>query len=358
MLAGSGNIRRSGDDAESRRTSEWRATLTAERNEYRPANHPHAPRRGRPAVYAPVVTDATENVSLTDAYAYCQTVTREIARTFYYGSLFLRPEKRLPTWALYAFCRTADDIADERDRYSNPADELARWRQALLDTYAGMPRGPVMTAWADVLRRYPVPLGPALDLLDGVTMDILDTRYDTFEELRLYCYRVAGTAGLLMAPVLGYHSDEALTSAVDLGIAMQLTNILRDIGEDAAVGRVYLPAEDLARFGYSQEELRAGLVNRAFVALMEFEINRAEEYYRSGMRGVSLLHADARLAIGLSAALYRAILHRIRRNQYDVFRRRAHISLPGKLAAIPSVWLRTQLAGLAQSAPGTTTFPR
>lgn len=300
-----------------------------------PHADPSAPLPAAPS--APVLVD--------EAYEYCRAIARRIARTFYYGSLFLPIEKRRASWALYAFCRTADDIADKPDVCPDPSSELARWRSALEETYAGHPRGLVMTAWADMLARYPVPIQPALDLLDGVAMDLRGQRYQTFDDLRLYCYRVAGTVGLLMSPILGYSDPIALGAAVDLGIAMQLTNILRDIGEDLSAGRVYLPAEDMERFGYSHEELTHGIINPAFVTLLEFEMARAEDYYRSGLRGIHLLDTDVRLAIALSATLYRAILSRIRRNGYDVFTRRAHISFPGKLAALPEAWLRTSLSG-------------
>jgi phytoene synthase len=286
---------------------------------------------------------AFASATLDDAYACCQRITREIARTFYYGSLFLPPAKRRASWALYAFCRIADDIADEPGLYPDPIAGLARWRQALLDTYAGHPRGPVMRAWAGALARYPIPLQPALDLLDGVKMDLHGGAYETFDQLRLYCYRVAGTAGLLMAPVLGYDDPRALDAAVDLGIAMQLTNILRDLGEDTRRGRVYIPADELAAFGYTRAELERGERTPAFHALMRFQIARAEDYYQRGLRGVPLLDADARLAIALCGVLYRAILRRIQRNGYDVFTRRAHISTAGKLAILPNVWLRARL---------------
>ncbi|MEO7002425.1 MAG: squalene/phytoene synthase family protein [Ktedonobacterales bacterium] len=279
-------------------------------------------------------------VPLDTDFRHCQRIMQQIARTFYYGSLFLPAEKRRAAWALYAFCRVADDIADERDLYPDPLADLARWRTALLDAFAGRPRGPVMRALADVVRRYNVPLQPALDLLDGVEMDARNAAFTSFADLRLYCYRVAGTVGLLMAPVLGYQSEEALSLAVDLGIAQQLTNILRDIGEDLSRGRVYLPSEELAAFGYCRAELEQGIVNDAFIKLIEFNIERAEQYYSHGMQGVRLLDADTRLAITLSADLYRAILHRIRANHYDVFTQRAHIPLPRKLAMLPGAWRR------------------
>jgi 15-cis-phytoene synthase len=289
-------------------------------------------------------TDFATSVTVDEAYEHCRQIACSVAQTFYCGSRFLPVEKRRASWALYGFCRTADDIADEPNRYPDPAAELDHWREALVETYEGRPRGPVMVAWADILQRYPVPIAPALELLDGIAMDFTGTHYRTFKDLRLYCYRVAGTVGLLMARVLGYQDTAALGAAVDLGIGMQLTNILRDIGEDAVAGRVYLPDEDLKRFGYTRSELLKGVRNDALVRLIEFEMARAEEYYERGFRGVPLLDPDARLAIALSGQLYRAILGRIRRNNYNVFTRRARISLSGKLAAIPGTWLRLQLA--------------
>ncbi len=314
-----------------------------------------AARGGTHNILTATLARAESSLSVADAYACCREIARQIARTFYYGSLFLPREKRRAAWALYAFCRMADDMADEPLDFTSPLEALRSWRTALCETYAGRPRGPVMVAWADVLRRFDVPLQPALELLDGVEMDLRGVRYETFEELRGYCYRVAGTVGLLMTPVLGHEpgtGDEANACAADLGIAMQITNILRDVGEDAARGRVYLPAEDLARFGYSREDLLSGVRNAAFVRLMQFESGRAEEYYARGMRGVRLLSADSRLAIALSGTLYRAILDRIRGNGYDVFTRRAHVSTAGKLAAIPSAWLRLRFEGRMSAEPG------
>lgn len=280
-----------------------------------------------------------EALSVDQAYECCRRIAQEIARTFYYGSLFLPAPKRRASWALYAFCRIADDIADEPALYPEPLQSLDAWRHALEDVYAGRPRGPVMRAWADMLERYPTPLGPALDLLDGVEMDVRGVRYATFDELRLYCYRVAGTVGLLMSPVLGYQDEAALAAAVDLGIAMQLTNILRDIGADLAQGRVYIPDDELAAFGYSRAELEHGVRNDAFTQLIKFQIARAEDYYQRGVRGVALLEPDSRLAIALSATLYRRILGRIRANRYDVFTKRAHVRTLGKLTAVPGAWL-------------------
>jgi phytoene synthase len=296
--------------------------------------------RPEPRAYGDALAAPTRApVAVADAYTYCRDVARQLARTFYYGSRFLPPDQRAATWAIYAFCRIADDIVDEGASVAESRGRLASWCEALIATYRGTPRGPVMTAWADMLTRFPVPLAPALELLDGVAMDLEPRRYPTFAALHQYCYRVAGTVGLLMAPVLGYEHPSALTAAVDLGVAMQLTNILRDVGEDLARGRIYLPTDELERFGYRERDLHRRVVTPAFVALMEFQIARAEEYYQRGLAGVTALRPDSRLAIALSATLYRAIHGRIRRNGYDVFRQRAHVPLAGKLAAVPRVWL-------------------
>ena len=309
-------------------------------------NGEHASRQRRTTAGALDESLLTADASLDAVYDYCRGITREIARTFYYGSLFLPREKRRAAWALYAFCRIADDIADERDLYPDPMADLARWREALLGAYEGQPRGPVMRAWADTLTRFDVPLQPALDLLSGVEMDISGATFRTFEELRLYCYRVAGTVGLLMAPILGYQDAEALDAAVELGIAMQLTNVLRDLAEDAARGRLYLPTEELAAFGFTRAELERGAITPAFVNLMRFQIERANDYYQRGLRGVRLLDGDARFAIALSGLLYRAILDRIRCCHYDVFSQRIHISTTGKLAMLPGAWLRVRFGAL------------
>lgn len=319
--------------------------------------HPFAASFVAPAIRRQFVASSVLDGSETDApgaidaaYEHCRVIAREIARTFYYGSLFLAPAKRRAAWALYAFCRIADDIADEPGSTEDALAQLRLWRQAICDTYAGQPRGPVMRAWADLLTRFDVPLQPALDLLDGVEMDLVGASYATFDDLRLYCYRVAGTVGLLMAPVLGYEHQDALPYAVDLGIAMQLTNILRDIGEDASHGRIYLPGDEMLAAGYSADELLQGVITPAFVELMRFQIARADAYYARGLYGVRLLHPDARFAIALSGALYQGILHRIRRNRFDVFSRRAHISLPGKLAAVPGVWVNLKRDSYARLA--------
>jgi phytoene synthase len=173
-----------------------------------------------------------------------------------------------------------------------------------------------------------------------VRMDLETSEYQTWEELRLYCYRVASVVGLLLLPVLGSRDERAAEYAIELGIAMQLTNILRDVGEDARMGRIYIPSEDFARFGYDPDRLRAGVIDADFRALMQFEIDRARSYYDSAQRGIALLHRSARPAILAAALLYSRILHRIEVNGYDVFTRRAYVTTPHKLRLLTTLPVR------------------
>lgn len=289
------------------------------------------------------------------AYEYCRQVTRQASKTFYWGSTFLPPAKRRAVWAIYAFCRTVDDIVDEMADCISPrtghlrgvdapSQSLDYWRRSLERIYQGYAdnSNPIQHAWVDVLSHYPVPLQAAMDLLDGVEMDLTCNRYQHFDELYVYCYRVAGTVGLLTSPIFGYQCEEALTHAVELGIALQLTNILRDIGEDARRNRIYLPQEEMERFGYSEADLMAGIVNEAFCELLRFQIARAEEYYLRAQPGIILLNQDCRLAVNLSGTLYHTILDRIRMNKYNVFTRRASVPFKMKLAAASQQWMLQQ----------------
>lgn len=274
------------------------------------------------------------------AYDHCRQITRQAAKTFYWGSLLLPRRKRLAAWALYAFCRSVDDSVDDPDQTAGPAISLEDWRERLRRAYEGQVSDRITLAWVDMLHHFDVPLQPALDLIDGVQMDQHHRCPQTFADLHLYCYRVAGTVGLLMSPILGYRSPEALPSAVDLGVAMQLTNILRDIGEDFRNGRIYLPDEELERFGYSKAELAAGVINDAFIELMRFQIARAHDYYERARPGIELLDTGAQLAILASAEMYRGILDAIEANGYDVFSRRAYVPTQTKVLMMPRLWLQ------------------
>jgi len=292
-----------------------------------------------------------------EAYDYCRRVTQRASKTFYWGSVFLPQPKRRAVWVVYALCRIVDDIVDEEMHpdtpqaghlhgSSNPKRELDYWRFSLERVYergsAIDEKNPVQVAWSDLLEHYPVPLAPVLDLLDGVEMDLNINRYQSFDELYPYCYRVAGTIGLLTSPIFGYQDVSALQHAVDLGVALQLTNILRDIGEDARRNRIYLPQDEMQHFGYTEQDLMAGVINDAFCELVRFQMVRANDYYQRSQPGISLLSSDCRLAIRLSGTLYRGILDRIHINNYNVFTKRASVPLKTKLAAASQYWFLQQ----------------
>ncbi|GAC1308760.1 MAG: phytoene/squalene synthase family protein [Vulcanimicrobiaceae bacterium] len=273
------------------------------------------------------------------AYLQCREITRVASKTFFLASLFLAPEKRRAVWAVYAVCRTADDLVDTM---APAAERLARidaLEERLVAAMTGTPTDPIFIAYADASERFGIPLEPALALLRGARMDITIRRYGTYDELCEYCYLVASTVGLLVSPILGYASPAALEYGVMLGRAMQLTNILRDVGEDALMGRIYLPAEDLARFGYREDAVFAKTVDERFVALMRFEIARVRALYREAEPGIAMLSAESRYTVRLALSLYRGILRSIERNDYDVFTRRAFVPLRSKLATALSVAL-------------------
>ncbi|HYO92053.1 MAG TPA: phytoene/squalene synthase family protein, partial [Pyrinomonadaceae bacterium] len=216
---------------------------------------------------------------------------------------------------------------------------IERWRVELDAVYTeGRASSPVLLAWRDMLSRFRIRQELPLELMRGVLMDTQIKRYETWEELRVYCYRVASVVGLMSSEIFGYEESRTLYYAEQLGLAMQLTNILRDVGEDARMGRIYLPQEELRRFGYTEADLLCGKLNEPFFALMRFEIERARALYSEAEQGIPLLSADTRFTVLLAARLYARILDEIERNGYDVYTRRAHLSLPGKLRAAPSIW--------------------
>ncbi|MFL5805851.1 MAG: phytoene/squalene synthase family protein [Roseiflexaceae bacterium] len=275
-------------------------------------------------------------LALADAYRLCGGITRRHSRSFFLSSQFLPAEKRRAIRALYAFCRTSDNIVDDAGGAASRA--LARW-VALVQA----PRPPsddsVLLAWHDTAVRYRVPRALVDELLAGLAMDLLISRYPSFEDLWLYCYRVASVVGLITMRIIG-HQQGAAPYAVRLGVALQLTNILRDVGEDAARGRIYLPQEDLARFGLCDDDILSRRGGGRFRALMRFEVARAHALYEAAWPGIALLSADSRFAVGAAAEIYRGILDKIVANDYDVFARRAQLSLIEKLLLLRRVQRR------------------
>jgi phytoene synthase len=299
-----------------------------------------------------VLSSRLENaISLDEAYTFCADVTREHSKSFYFSTRFLPPEKRRAIRAFYAFCRATDDMVDCPAESSAGVYNLAQWRQA-----SRLPgpaqRNAILSAWADTRDRYGVPQQYIEELIDGCEMDLRVNRYETFDDLCRYCYLVASTVGLVSMHIIGLQpsgeaaAEQAKTSAIMLGVALQLTNILRDVGEDLGRGRIYLPQEDMQRFHYSEHDLRAGVVDERFRALMRFQITRAHDLYERGWHGIAYLRHEGRLAVGAAISLYRCILDRIVENGYNVFSRRAHLGTLAKLVRVPGIYLHVMNTGL------------
>jgi len=276
---------------------------------------------------------------LEQGYAHADATTRQNSKSFFLASGLLPAQKRRAVRVLYAFCRVTDDIVDEGE--ADASGRMLDWRARVL---APQPPAddPLLAAWHDVRTRYGIPAAYVKHLIDGIAMDMTQTRYETFHELARYCYGVASTVGLQSMHIIGYRDRSAIPYAIKLGVALQLTNILRDIGEDLQRGRIYLPREDLRRFRYSESDLEQGIIDDRFRALMTFQISRARALYAEAWAGIRLLAPDGRMAIAAAADLYRAILREIERNGYDVFNRRARLSAAQKLARLPRLWWNVQ----------------
>lgn len=261
---------------------------------------------------------------------------------FYYSFVFLPREKRRAMEAVYAFARRGDDLADGGLSAADATCGVARYRQALDDCFK--PRGrslddPQLQALAESIRRFNIPRQPFEDLILGLEMDLHATRYATFEELALYCYRVASTIGLISIEIFGYGNPQARDYAVNLGMALQLVNILRDVQSDAQGGRVYLPSEDLERFGVRPGELRAGAYSDPFIELMQFEGDRARHYFHLARQLLPPEDRRSLVAAEIMAAIYWRLLNRIQSRCYNVFGERVRLSRPLKFWIALSVYL-------------------
>lgn len=286
---------------------------------------------------------------LEQGYRECYEILREHGKTFYVMAKLLGSARGKAIAAIYGFARTSDDTVDVPDAEMRPdeiTEQLEYMKAELRRALAGATRDPRYVVLAETIKRYSIELYPFDDLIAGVAMDLTKSRYQSYRELELYCYRVAGTIGLMITPVAGFTGgDTALSFAKTLGTAFQLTNILRDVGEDLRRGRVYLPAEDLERYGITVEDLRNGRNDAAFRAMMDFQIDRALRLYDEGLALIPLVTTwGGRLAFQFAVDAYSAILHKIRKNNYDVYTKRAHLTFWEKLLMIPKSWRRARLS--------------
>jgi phytoene synthase len=275
---------------------------------------------------------------LANDFRFCREVTRQSASSFYYALRLLPPARRKALYAVYAFCRAVDDAVDEAEPGAAPR-LVAEWRAELERCYQGAPLHPVTVALAVSLEQFPVPKAALGAVIDGVEMDLLKSRYATFAELELYCRRVASAVGLASIEIFGYTNPAARDYAVDVGLALQLTNILRDLSEDAERDRIYLPAEDLAAFGIPEEDLLRGVYNRRFCELMEFECGRARGYYTAAQAKLPPEDAASLRPAEVMRRTYAQVLDRIVEERYFVFGRRLGLSRTRKAALAASMWI-------------------
>jgi len=307
---------------------------------------------------------------IEDAYEKCREVTREYSKTFYLGSQLLQPDEQRVVWAIYNWCRSTDELVDGPEAEGTTMEDLEDWEVRLNKTFQQQDDLAQVTDWedlslADGARRFGLIQRPFQDMIGGMAMDLVKLRYETFQELEVYCYRVAGTVGLMTLPVLGFDGlqnfteelqEKTIASAMALGLAFQLTNVLRDIGEDARRGRIYVPLEDLRRFDITEQEvLDASAEGEGSIStgpplhkdqrwrdFMEFQMQRCERYYEDAEAGIVGLSEVNRLGVMAALFVYGAILGRIRENNYDNFSRRAYVNLTDKFLLIGKAWSRTR----------------
>jgi len=257
---------------------------------------------------------------------------------FYYSFLLLPKPKRDAINIVYAWCRVADDIVDEEESVSTKRLRLFQWAKEFELALAGTSRFPLVNKLSLIINRFNIPLHHFNELMKGMEMDLVKTRYETFEDLKLYCYRVASTVGLICTEIFGYKHEEAKEYAENLGIALQLTNILRDVATDAKKGRIYIPQRDMDHFGYSEEELFAGKYNVKFQRLMAFQAERARSYFTEAIKHLSADDRPLFLAALIMQDIYFRLLQDIEKADYNVFAHRIKVSTVKKLLITAHVW--------------------
>ncbi|AQK99438.1 phytoene synthase 2 [Zea mays] len=287
---------------------------------------------------------------LGDAYDRCGEVCAEYAKTFYLGTQLMTPERRKAVWAIYVWCRRTDELVDGPNASYITPTALDRWEKRLEDLFEGRPYDMYDAALSDTVSKFPVDIQPFKDMVQGMRLDLWKSRYMTFDELYLYCYYVAGTVGLMTVPVMGIAPDSKASTesvynaALALGIANQLTNILRDVGEDARRGRIYLPLDELAQAGLTEEDIFRGKVTGKWRRFMKGQIQRARLFFDEAEKGVTHLDSASRWPVLASLWLYRQILDAIEANDYNNFTKRAYVGKAKKLLSLPLAYARAAVA--------------
>jgi phytoene synthase len=277
--------------------------------------------------------------NIAEAYRECAEITRRSGSSFASTFWMLPKLKRNALHAIYAFFRLADDIADDPEIAGNRTALLARWREELDDAFRGKAQHAVGVALSDAIERFELPERVFLDFLAGVEFDLADGPIETFDDLRLYCYRVASTVGLLVVRILGFENPRSLEFAEELGIAVQLTNVLRDVGDDASTGRIYLPKAELERFGVSTESILAGQMTPELQLMLSFNAKRAASYYE---RAEQLLPDEDRRPLRPATAMgriYRALLDELIERKFPCFEKPVRLSKSRRIAIAAKVWM-------------------
>uniref|UniRef100_A0A0D9WUD5 15-cis-phytoene synthase n=1 Tax=Leersia perrieri TaxID=77586 RepID=A0A0D9WUD5_9ORYZ len=286
---------------------------------------------------------------LKQAYDRCGEICEEYAKTFYLGTMLMTEERRRAIWAIYVWCRRTDELVDGPNASHITPSALDRWEKRLDDLFTGRPYDMLDAALSDTISKFPIDIQPFRDMIEGMRSDLRKTRYKNFDELYMYCYYVAGTVGLMSVPVMGIAPESKATTesvysaALALGIANQLTNILRDVGEDARRGRIYLPQDELAEAGLTDEDIFNGVVTNKWRKFMKGQIKRARMFFEEAERGVTELSQASRWPVWASLLLYRQILDEIEANDYNNFTKRAYVGKTKKLLALPVAYGKSLL---------------
>nr|XP_043624565.1 phytoene synthase 2, chloroplastic-like [Erigeron canadensis] len=284
---------------------------------------------------------------LDDAYERCRVICAEYAKTFYLGTRLMTEDRQKAIWAVYVWCRRTDELVDGPNAIHMSSEVLDRWEERLHDLFNGRPFDMLDAALTHTVHKFPIDIKPFRDMIEGMRMDLKKSRYENFQELYQYCYYVAGTVGLISVPVMGIppesspHASTIYNSALSLGIGNQLTNILRDVGEDALRGRVYLPQDELSQFGLCDEDVYSRKVTDKWREFMKSQIKRARFYFDQAEEGASRVHKDSRWPVWSSLLLYRTILDAIEENDYDNLTKRAYVGRTKKLLMLPLSYTRS-----------------
>lgn len=290
-------------------------------------------------------TKMTEKeISLKNAYKYCKNLTIRADSNFSLGFRFLPKHKRDAIYAVYAFNRCADDFVDEEYDPYKKNELIEKWEHYLEQCYAGKTDNhPILVAFEDAVERFDIPKNSFKEAILGFKMDLEINRYNTFEELKVYCKRVAGTISIMSLSVFGYIDNKAYEYGDDLSMALQLTNIIRDVGKDAEKNRIYIPIDEMKRFNYSENELLSRKLNSNFIELMKFQVDRAKSYFKKAQNLIPLLQKDARFTALVMGAVYLNVLELIEKTNYNVFNKFAKVSKIEKLKLLIKLKIKPEL---------------